>query len=234
MIKTGGIIFSRMNSTRLPGKAMIPINGVSLLERVINRSKLISKIDHLCIATSVKKEDDIIASFGKLKGIDVFRGSLMDVAGRAIDTAEHFKYDHFIRICGDRPFLDYSIYDIMISTHLKNKNDLTTNIFPRTVPPGLTGEVISTLSLKKMYSMSLNNEDKEHVTRYYYKNPSQFSILNMEFAFSKKNISARLVIDDEEDLKRSTWIDTEIKKNNLKNNSETVIYLTEEWQKTKI
>ena len=122
----------------------------------------------------------------------------------------------------------------MISTHLKNKNDLTTNIFPRTVPPGLTGEVISTLSLKKMYSMSLNNEDKEHVTRYYYKNPSQFSILNMEFAFSKKNISARLVIDDEEDLKRSTWIDTEIKKNNLKNNSETVIYLTEEWQKTKI
>ena len=122
----------------------------------------------------------------------------------------------------------------MISTHLKNKNDLTTNIFPRTVPPGLTGEVISTTSLKKMYSMSLNNEDKEHVTRYYYKNPSQFSILNMEFAFSKKNISARLVIDDKEDLRRSTWIDTEMKKNNLKNNSETVIYLTEKWQKTKI
>ena len=43
MIKTGGIIFSRMSSTRLPGKAMIPINGVSLLERVINRSKLISE-----------------------------------------------------------------------------------------------------------------------------------------------------------------------------------------------
>ena len=119
MIKTGGIIFSRMNSTRLPGKAMIQINGVSLLERVIDRSKLISKIDHLCIATSVNKEDDIIASFGKSKGIDVFRGSLMDVAGRAIDTAEHFKYDHFIRICGDRPFLDYNIYDIMISTHIK-------------------------------------------------------------------------------------------------------------------
>ena len=82
--------------------------------------------------------------------------------------------------------------------------------------------------------MSINNEDKEHVTRYYYKNPSQFSIFNMEFAFSKKNISARLVIDDEEDLRRSTWIDTKIKKNNLKNNSETVIYLTEKWQKTKI
>ena len=56
----------------------------------------------------------------------------------------------------------------------------------------------------------------------------------MEFSFSKKNISARLVIDDEEDLRRSTWIDTNIKKNNLKNNSETVISLTEKWQKIKI
>ena len=71
MIKKGGIIFSRMNSTRLPGKAMIPINGVTLLERVINKSKLISKIDYLCIASSLKKEDNIIASFGKSKGIDV-------------------------------------------------------------------------------------------------------------------------------------------------------------------
>ena len=56
----------------------------------------------------------------------------------------------------------------------------------------------------------------------------------MEFSFSKKNITARLVIDDEEDLKRSTWIDTKIRTNNLINNSETVIYLTEEWQKIKI
>ena len=234
MIKTGGIIFSRMNSTRLPGKAMIPINGITLLERVINRSKLISKIDHLCIATSVKKEDDIIASFGKLKGIDVYRGSLNDVTGRAIDTAKYFKYDNFIRICGDRPFLDYNIYDIMISAHLENKNDLTTNIFPRTVPPGLTGEVISTKSLKNIYSMSLDKEDKEHVTRYYYKNPSQFSILNMDFGFSKKNIVARLVIDDKDDLRRCAWIDKQIDINNLVNNSETVISLTKKWQKTTI
>jgi len=231
MIKTGGIIFSRMNSTRLPGKAMIPINGVSLLERVINRSKLISKIDHLCIATSLKKEDDIIASFGKSKGIDVFRGSLNDVTGRALDTAKHFGYDNFIRICGDRPFLDNHIYDLMISTHLNNKNDLTTNIFPRTVPPGLTGEVISIKSLKKMYSMPLDIEDKEHVTRYYYKNPSLFSILNMNFAFSKENIAARLVVDDKDDLRRCTWIDKQININNLLNNSETVISLTKRWQK---
>ena len=231
MIKTGGIIFSRMNSTRLPGKAMMPIDGVTLLERVINRSKLISKIDHLCIATSVKKEDDIIASFAKSKGIDVYRGSLNDVTQRAIDAAEYFGYDNFIRICGDRPFLDYLIYDLMIINHLKNKNDLTTNIFPRTVPPGLTGEIISTKSLKRMNSMPLNKEDKEHVTRYYYKNPSEFSILNIDFSFSETNIAIRLVIDDKNDLKRCNWIAKQINKNNLIYNSITVISLAEEWEK---
>ena len=53
MTRIGGIIFARMNSSRLPGKAMIEINGVSLIERVIERAKQISKIDHLCVATSI-------------------------------------------------------------------------------------------------------------------------------------------------------------------------------------
>ena len=51
----GGIIFSRMSSSRLPGKALIDIDGKTLLERVIERSKKIRnikltyKIDTKCI-----------------------------------------------------------------------------------------------------------------------------------------------------------------------------------------
>ena len=48
-----------------------------------------------------------------------------------------YKYDSFIRICGDRPFFDIDIYDEMITTHRFKKNELTTNIFPRSVPPVL-------------------------------------------------------------------------------------------------
>ena len=75
MTRIGGIIFARMNSSRLPGKAMIEIDGVSLIERVIERAKRISKIDHLCVATSIDKEDDIIASFSNLKMLIYIEGA---------------------------------------------------------------------------------------------------------------------------------------------------------------
>ena len=61
--KTGAIIFSRMNSSRLPGKALLPIkNNKSLIEIIIERAKKINGIDHICVATSKKESDDILVS----------------------------------------------------------------------------------------------------------------------------------------------------------------------------
>ena len=53
MNKIGGIIFSRMNSRRLPGKALKMVSGKMLLERVIDASLNIKNINHICIATSL-------------------------------------------------------------------------------------------------------------------------------------------------------------------------------------
>ena len=61
-----------------------------------------------------------------------------------------------VRVCGDRPFIDPNSYKIMIEQHIKNKNDLTTNIFPRTVPQGLSCEVVSTRSLEKILDKKAN------------------------------------------------------------------------------
>ena len=59
-MRIGGIIFSRMSSSRLPGKAFKDVSGKFLLERVINRSKQINNIDHLCLATSDQDDDNKI------------------------------------------------------------------------------------------------------------------------------------------------------------------------------
>ena len=95
-MKIGAIIFSRMSSGRLPGKAMLDISGKTLLNRVIERTKSIKLIDHICIATSTNIEDDVIESTAEFLGIDVFRGDLNDVAGRAISAADYYGYDHFL------------------------------------------------------------------------------------------------------------------------------------------
>ena len=231
MTRIGGIIFARMNSSRLPGKAMIEINGITLIERVIERAKQISKIDHLCVATSIHEEDDIIASFSESKNVDVYRGNLSDVAIRALKTCYKFKYDSFLRICGDRPFFDSSIYDKLIETHNIESNDITTNIFPRTVPPGLSGEVISTNSLRFAIEKSNSKEHREHITKYFYENPNFFNIRNVQNGISKEKISSRLVVDNQEDLERAIWIDKRISKKDINADFNQIIDLAFEWEK---
>ena len=59
------VIQARNSSTRLPYKIMKDLCGKKLLERIIERVKKVKKIDKIIIATTKKKEDDIIVSLAK-------------------------------------------------------------------------------------------------------------------------------------------------------------------------
>ena len=56
-IKLGIIIFSRFDSQRLPGKALLDIEGRCLLGRVIDRAKLIKGTNEIIVATSNREID---------------------------------------------------------------------------------------------------------------------------------------------------------------------------------
>ncbi len=229
-MKIGAIIFSRMSSGRLPGKAIMDIAGKTLIERVIERARRIKTIDHICIATSTNKEDDIIESIAKSHNIDSFRGSLNDVTLRAVNAANYYKYSSFLRLCGDRPFFDPKIYDDLIISHKKNKPDITTNIFPRSVPPGLTGEVINVKTLEKCIVKTENFEDREHVTRYIYNNSTKFLIDNISFFKNKDLMNLRLVVDDQIDLNRAKWIAKKMNESKLEFDIKKIIQLAQKWQ----
>ena len=104
--KVAAIIFSRFDSKRLPGKALIDIYGRCLLGRVIDRAKCIKGIDFVIVATTDREIDDQIVRFARTQEVDVVRGSCEDVLQRALDACEKYKLTKFARICGDRPFFD--------------------------------------------------------------------------------------------------------------------------------
>ena len=49
------IIQARMNSTRLPHKVIIDLCGAPLIERILQRVKVVKKIGTIIIATTKKK-----------------------------------------------------------------------------------------------------------------------------------------------------------------------------------
>lgn len=217
-----------MDSNRLPGKALIDISGRPLLGRVIDRSKNIKGIDSIIIATSTRPIDDPIVSFAESEGINFFRGSVDDVAGRALSACETFELDKFARICGDRPFFDPELVSKLMKIHNELNCDVVTTMFPRTYPPGLTTEIISTDSLAFALSKTSDPEDREHITNFFYRQPESFSIQNVDVPSNLNFDNVHLVVDNERDLRRARSIGSQIDSTN--SDMEKIIYLAKEWE----
>jgi spore coat polysaccharide biosynthesis protein SpsF len=204
-MNTGLIIFSRFDSTRLPGKALRKVGPNSLLGHVIARSRRVKGNFPIVLATTDRLIDDPLAEFAISEGIEVFRGALDDVAGRAVSCARYFGFDRFVRICGDRPFLDPELIDVLLLKQLKDNLDLATNAAKKTYSAGVATEVVSTSALESALTKTNEVADREHVTRYFYQHPNDFSIFNIE-ATDERYADVNLAIDTELDLHRAEWI----------------------------
>ena len=202
---SGVLVFSRLDSTRLPGKALIKIAGITLVDRVLDKLEGVMGTSRTIVATTESYLDDPLVAHLETRGIDVFRGSIDDVALRAVCCARDNGLDHFVRVSGDSPFIDSNLINKALLEYQNGCFDLVTNVFPRSFPSGASVEVIGTSSLKRLLSLTQDPYDREHVTPYFYKNPDNFRIKNF-FSDNKKYHGVNLAIDTPEDLRRVTWM----------------------------
>ena len=85
---------ARTNSSRLPGKMLMPFGSSSLASFVMKRCSLLDKlVDDVVLLTSNEASDDELAQLISREGFKVFRGSLNNVLLRYIDCANHYKAD---------------------------------------------------------------------------------------------------------------------------------------------
>ena len=178
------LIQVRFNSKRLPGKAMLRINGNETILHVYNQCKK-SLLKNIIICTSKNKTDDPIARLCKKKKIKFFRGNLNNVYLRYIRTINKFKIKSFIRINGDSPLINYRIINKAFNIFRNKKYEIVTNVFPRSFPIGQSVEIISSDLFKKVYK-KLKKSEKEHIFKYFYRNYKKFNIYNIK---NKKNMS---------------------------------------------
>ena len=123
------IIQARTGSARFPKKVLAKINGITLIEQIINRVKRAKKIDEIVLATTKKKEDNILCKIAEKKGISFFRGSENDLVDRYYNAAIHFEAKFILRLPADNPIPEPKEYDRLIRYHLKSKNDFSSNIY---------------------------------------------------------------------------------------------------------
>ena len=205
MCATGLIVFARMGSQRLPGKMLMDLGGRPLLGRVLDRVRRVGGGNAVVVATSDRPEDDVLAEYAEGEGASVFRGSLEDVAGRALAGCDAFGFQRFARICGDRPFLPWELIDELLAAHAAEDCDLATNALDPGYPAGTVTEIVSTAALRRVLARTDDAEDREHVTRYLYAHPGEFRIVGRR-ADRPEWAGLNLCVDTDVDLERAGWI----------------------------
>lgn len=170
------ILQARVSSTRLPGKVLRSILGRPMLMLQIERLRRSRKIDRLLVATSSETSDDALAQACAEYGVECFRGSLSDVLGRYCKAAEPYHPEHVVRLTGDCPLIDPDIVDKVISLHLADGNDYTSNTLKPSFPDGLDVEVVRYSALVGAGAQAKMPSEREHVTPYIYKNPQMFRL----------------------------------------------------------
>ncbi len=173
-------IEARMTSSRLPGKVLKSINGVTNLELMVNRIKNSQYVNDIIVATTINSQDDEIVNWCEKNNISYFRGSENNVYERVLQTHEKYSSDVIVELTGDCPLLEKSIIDEVIKFYFENDFEYVSNCLKITYPIGLAVQVYS---LKTLKSVSTNREleyqDMEHVTPYLYTS-GKYKIHNIE------------------------------------------------------
>jgi spore coat polysaccharide biosynthesis protein SpsF len=174
------VIQARMGSARLPGKVAMDIAGKSMLERVVERASLIQNVDRLFVATSHAIADDKVEHIAEKLGVSCHRGSESDVLRRYWEVAAAEGADDIVRITADCPLLDPEVSSLVLERYLTVRPDYASNTIERTYPRGLDTEVFSFSSLEQAHREATGLSDREHVTRFIWRQPNRFNLLNVK------------------------------------------------------
>ena len=197
------IIQARMNSSRFPNKVISDLGGSPLIERILQRVKKVKKIGKIIVATTKKKEDDILVKIAKSNKVEVFRGSENDLVDRYYQAIRGKNVSHILRLPADNPIPDPTEYNRLINYHLKTNNDFSSNIcnfMKNGYPDGFGVEIFTANSLKRIWRSEKRKKFREHITLnfYDYKKNKKNSKFNFKIGTVKcpKNISRpKLVFD---------------------------------------
>lgn len=120
-IKIACIIPSRLGSTRLPNKALLPINGVPMVARVMQQAKKCALFNKVLVATDSSKIADTVLEYG---GEAIMTDpELATGTDRVASVAAQLEgFQVIVNLQGDEPFMQPSMLEALVSPYLNGEN----------------------------------------------------------------------------------------------------------------
>lgn len=160
------VLQARTNSSRLPGKVLLPIKGVPLAVLAAKRAANTGR--DVIVATSLESSDDGLAALIQSHGLRCFRGSLENTLDRVVNALTTYDDQTIVfRLTADNVFPDGALLDEVEGEFLaKGLEYLCCNGEYSGLPYGMSVEVTRLCHLREAASESTSAYDQEHVTPY--------------------------------------------------------------------
>lgn len=171
-----------MGASRLPGKMLLPLHGIPIVEWVFRRVQKAKSINSILFAIPSTSENDTLKTYLEKMGAMVYRGSEEDVIERFYFAAKNVNATHIVRVCADNPFIAGTEIDQLIQFYLKSSCDYAYNHIPKNncYPDGIGAEIVSLQVLKSINDRAKDPRQREHIFNFIWENPDKFEILTFD------------------------------------------------------
>lgn len=116
-MNTAVFITARLKSTRLPKKAIKPLEGKPMIRHLIDRLRLAERPEQIVMCTSPVAEDDPLEKIARDEEIGCYRGEPGDVLLRLTNAAQKFNVNTVISCTADNPLTDPIYIDRLTDFH---------------------------------------------------------------------------------------------------------------------
>jgi len=170
-VKKAVFLQCRLDSSRLPGKALLPLKDKTIVEHAMVALKEIPVDDYVLLTTmdSVNK----LTPLAEKCGFQVFAGPKEDVLLRFLQAAKEFNVKRIIRATADNPLVSAKLAVDILQNHIDCHADYSGYIG---IPIGTGVEILEQKALIKANADSNDPYDHEHVAPYLYRNPDIFKV----------------------------------------------------------
>jgi spore coat polysaccharide biosynthesis protein SpsF len=196
MAGAGIVLLARHASARLPGKALAPLGTLPILEHCLRRLAA-AGVGPVVLATTTRRDDDVLAGLATDLGVPVYRGSARDVLRRTLEAADIHGFDVVIRATGDNPAVD-SAAPARVLAHMAA--DGADYACEADLPVGAGVEAMTRTALARCAAEASAGPDREHVTTLIKRETTRYRSVHAAAPVALRRPDIRLTVDTPGDL----------------------------------
>ncbi|MGS0691455.1 cytidylyltransferase domain-containing protein [Shewanella sp. 30m-9] len=158
------IIGARLNSSRLPGKHLLPLAGKPIIQHIQNRLEKCETLTDIVLATTLDDYNQPLIDWANHNSqVVAYSGDVNDLMGRINRVVEQYQADLVVYICGDCPLIDPGFIDHAVNALRQSpeSNSITLDPSVSSIHEGMA--FYTRQGWNSLFANSLSEMEKEHV-----------------------------------------------------------------------